>query len=671
MKVFFAPAIGLMNRLRYTSKFLMLGAAVATVILILLFSVISHLNHDIDVANNERIGVQMLKPMNRAVQYIQQHRGISAGLLGGNEALKDKRSAKEKEAADAVQQTEAVLSVSLRESAPWKKIRSEWEALRSNGLNLAAAENIKAHNVLIDQMLLFMVDIADVSDMTLDPTIDTSYMIDSIVLKMPAMLERLGQTRARGTGVLAKKEISPQMKIDLASTLAEMSSNLRAQNVNLQKVMRFAPALQGSLSGPVKEFSENVEKVFSLVREDIISERFLTPSQDYFNLTTVIIDSGYKTMFDVLIVEFESQLNLRKAAAQKALVLMLVMALGVLALVIYLAIGMYYSVINSVEIFSSSARRLADGDLTAQFDTEGHDELHAAGTDFNNMALSFRKLLGQIKQESVQLRNSAEQLSSASQQISASTGAQSDSASSMAASIEEMTVGVDHIARNAQDAQKYSRDSDSLAAEGGRIVQGVVNEIQAIAQTVNDSAAAVGALGQQSDKISAIVGTIKEIADQTNLLALNAAIEAARAGESGRGFAVVADEVRKLAERTAKSTQEIADMIDAIQSGTETAVTSMKRGVDRVASGVEQARLAGNAIEQVQQQSREVLIAVGEISVSLSEQASASTEIAQNVERIAQMAEENDAAASGNAKTAGDLRKLAESLSSEVARFRT
>ena len=274
MRIFFAPAIGLMNRLRYTSKFLMLGTAVATVILILLFSVISHLNRDIDVANNELAGVQMLKPLNRAVQYIQQHRGMSAGLLGGNEAMKDKRSAKEKEATDAVQQTELALSASLRESAAWKNIRAEWEALRSKGLSLAVADNIKAHNGLIDQVLLFMVDVADVNDMTLDPTIDTYYMMDTVVLKMPAMLERLGQTRARGTGVLAKKEISPQMKIDLASTLAEMSSTLRAQNVNLQKVMRFAPALQASLSGPGKEFSGNVEKVFSLVREDILVRAF-------------------------------------------------------------------------------------------------------------------------------------------------------------------------------------------------------------------------------------------------------------------------------------------------------------------------------------------------------------------------------------------------------------
>ena len=57
MKVIFAPAIGLMNRLRYTSKFLLLGVAVSIVILILLYSVVTTLNRNIEVANNELIGV--------------------------------------------------------------------------------------------------------------------------------------------------------------------------------------------------------------------------------------------------------------------------------------------------------------------------------------------------------------------------------------------------------------------------------------------------------------------------------------------------------------------------------------------------------------------------------------------------------------------------------------
>ena len=112
-------------------------------------------------------------------------------------------------------------------------------------------------------------------------------------------------------------------------------------------------------------------------------------------------------------------------------------------------------------------------------------------------------------------------------------------------------------------------------------------------------------------------------------------------------------------------------MIAAVQSDTATAVSSMKQGVSRVSSGVEQARLAGDAIGQVQAQSRQVLNAVSEITIALREQAAASTEIAQNVEKIAQMAEENNAAANGNAETSDSLRKLAQGLTTAIARFRT
>ena len=152
---------------------------------------------------------------------------------------------------------------------------------------------------------------------------------------------------------------------------------------------------------------------------------------------------------------------------------------------------------------------------------------------------------------------------------------------------------------------------------------------------------------------------------------MNAAIEAARAGESGRGFAVVADEVRKLAERTGKSTQEIGAMIEAIQSGTNQAVLSMKQGVSRVSAGVEEAQRAGQTIDELQGHSRRVMDAVSEITTALREQSAASTEIAQNVERIAQMAEENNAAAGSNAHTADTLRQLAETLRGEIDRFRT
>ncbi len=671
MQALFAPAVALTNRLRYRNKFLLLGSAVAVVMCVLLYSVFSFLSRDIQTAQHELSGLQMIKPLNRMAQVMQQHRGLSSGVLNGNEAMKEKRAAKEKEVVEAVAASDAALSPKIRDTQTWKSIRQDWEDIRTQGLTWTPPDNIKRHSQMIAKVLQFMVEVADDTEMTLDPAMDTYYFMDTVVSKMPAVLEQLGIARARGTGVLTKKELAPQMKIDLASQLAVMGGLLRAQNINLEKVMRYAPELQGALSVPAKEFSDGSEKLFALVRDDILGEKFVTEPQTYFGQVTQVIDLGYKVMYDTLIPQFEQQLQKRMNHATNMLYFEMGLAIAIALIVGYLGVGTYYSVINSVSNFSQGARRLADGDLTVQFDNHGADELHAAGKDFNDMAASFRSLLGGVQGDVQRINVASEQVASSSQQISASSSSQSDSASSMAAAVEETTVGIDHIAKNAQDAQDYSRRSDEVAAEGGRIVLAVVNEIQGIAQTVNQSAAAVEALGQQSGQISAIVDTIKDIADQTNLLALNAAIEAARAGESGRGFAVVADEVRKLAERTAKSTQEISGMIGAIQSGTSTAVSSMKEGVERVAAGVHQAQLAGDAISQVQTQSRQVLEAVSEISVALREQAAASTEIAQSVERIAQMAEENNIAVAGNADTADTLRNLAHTLTSAISRFRT
>jgi methyl-accepting chemotaxis protein len=660
-----------MNTLRYTSKFMLLGLAMGVVMLALVSTVYVNLSRDIATAQAELDGLQVLKPMNRLAQFMQQHRGLSSGVLNGNEAMKDKRAAKEKEVLDVLAATEAALSPRLRDSERWKSIRQAWEAIRAQGLTWTPPENIKRHTAMIDTLLIVMIDVADDSQMTLDPEMDTYYFMDTVVSKMPAMLEPLGVTRARGTGVLTKKELSPQMRIDISSLIAQMKGTLRAQNTNLEKVMLYAPALQAGLSGPTKEFSSGVEKIFALVNEDIIGEKFTTPPQEYFALTSQVIDIGYKVMFDTLIPQFERQLQDRKATAQRTLMLNVGLAVFVMLLVGYLAVGTYYSVVEGVGVFSQGAKRLAAGDFTAEFVVKGRDELHDAGIDFNNMAIAVRRLLAGVKDDVHQLHGAAARLASSSQQISASASSQSDSASSMAAAVEQMTVGVDHISRNAQDAQNFSRESDSVAEKGVVIVDGVVTQIQAIAHTVNESAVAVEALGQQSEQISAIVGTIKDIADQTNLLALNAAIEAARAGESGRGFAVVADEVRKLAERTTKSTQEIANMIGAIQSGTATAVSSMKLGVERVEAGVMQAQLAGESISQVQSQARQVVDAVSEITIALREQSAASTEIAQNVERIALAAEENNVAATGNTDTANHLRQLAEKLNREIDQFKT
>jgi|TARA_Y100000592_G_scaffold99737_1_gene176948 methyl-accepting chemotaxis protein len=314
---------------------------------------------------------------------------------------------------------------------------------------------------------------------------------------------------------------------------------------------------------------------------------------------------------------------------------------------------------------------LANGELNSPIQHQNKDEVDQLLAALATAQGNLKKLIDGIRQSALELSSSATQVQESSTTMANAGVEQADATSSMAAAVEELTVSISQISENSNDATATANAARESADNGMVTLGEVVAGIQRIAQAVETSAQAVQTLEKQSADISEIVSTITEIADRTNLLALNAAIEAARAGEQGRGFAVVADEVRKLAEQTKGSTDRISSMVFEIQNITQGAVKSMDTSVQLVQEGINQADVVNTTIQKIKSDSDRVSEAIAAIAVSMKEQSNVSIEISRNVERVAQMTEENTAAAQQNTQVAAHLSGVSQSMMNAVKVFKT
>ncbi|SFZ78017.1 methyl-accepting chemotaxis protein [Chitinimonas taiwanensis] len=349
-------------------------------------------------------------------------------------------------------------------------------------------------------------------------------------------------------------------------------------------------------------------------------------------------------------------------------------AIGVVAAVLILVlIGVLLTVLTRpLARLAQAMETLAsgEGDLTRRLEVGANDEIGRTGKAFNQLMGQLREMFVQVRAQSESVGGAAERLSNSADIVEQASNHQAEAATATAASVEQVTVSIQHIADSARDFKHSAQETGSATARGQSLVDEVAAEIDKVNRSVDALATTMDNLGHQSAKVDTIVNVIKDIADQTNLLALNAAIEAARAGEQGRGFAVVADEVRKLAARTADATVEIGQIVAEIQREIGAAGGNMRDTREQIATGVQISHRASEAIGAVRGETERLVSDVAVIADSTREQAAASTDIAQNVERISSMAQTNSHAVAEVAHAVEELEGLSRSLGELVGRFK-
>ena len=289
---------------------------------------------------------------------------------------------------------------------------------------------------------------------------------------------------------------------------------------------------------------------------------------------------------------------------------------------------------------------MADGDFTKRFEVKTKDEFGHAVAALNKLNDAVRDIVDMTQNEVLQLDKELERVRNSSQVISKSTSDVESQAMTVAAASDEMVSTTADIARNCETAAHGSDVCREITSNGVTVVQRAFNNVQQQVANTKDNSAKIELLAAKSRDISMIVSAIDDIAAQTNLLALNAAIEAARSGEAGRGFAVVADEVRNLAIRTAKSTQEINEMVQTIQEYAESASVSITNSVENMDKVANDAKELENLLNDITSHVVGLNSQITQIATSAEEQTTATGEISANAQNVTQASSEMTAQAS-------------------------
>jgi methyl-accepting chemotaxis protein len=411
---------------------------------------------------------------------------------------------------------------------------------------------------------------------------------------------------------------------------------------------------------------------------DRIKAGELTTAQDANTALAVYKESihkleGHIQEFTVLTDKVTEQAIKESLTFEKRVISILIgLALVALILAVIISFVIIASIKKPLNDLSSRITDIAqgEGDLTKRMNISGHDEIAEISRMFNQFLDKLHGIISLISSTSNQVASAASQLNSTAERIATGAEEVAAQASTVATAGEEMSATSGDIAQNCQMAAEGAQRASQSATNGSGVVEKTVMVMGQIAERVQETAKTVESLGERSDQIGAIIGTIEDIADQTNLLALNAAIEAARAGEQGRGFAVVADEVRALAERTTRATKEIGEMIKAIQRETKGAVLAMEQGVQQVEAGTIEAAKSGDALREILEQVNDVASQVNQIATAAEEQTATTSEISNNMQQITRVVQDTASGAHQSATAASQLYGNAEELQRLVRQFK-
>ncbi|WP_341649578.1 hypothetical protein [Thauera humireducens] len=291
MKALFLPAIRLLDRLNYPLKFSLILLVCGLSAAALLAQIFVSLREDMTVAEREIAGLTLFDAGFGVVLLAQQHRGLNAGVLGGSTELIPRREAKAAEIEGAISKLDAAIAA----EPMWQPLQPDWLAARgelqrilAGASQMSAPQSFKAHTEAIARLLRWIGDLGGVSGLSQDPDPATSNLIGPLLTSLPELSERLGQLRARGTNIIARREVLRADEHGVVALLAEIARTEATLLESLERAGKANAGMAAALERSRTEIAAAIANVRQAVTRDILEQQF-TPLRRPTSISTQAI----------------------------------------------------------------------------------------------------------------------------------------------------------------------------------------------------------------------------------------------------------------------------------------------------------------------------------------------------------------------------------------------
>ena len=391
MKKLLAPSIALMNRLKYPQKFILICLLLILPLALVMFLLLSNLNEGINIAQKETEGNQYLRTLRLLMEHVPQEKLLAHAYLAdksqGKPALQDKMARIEQDFG-AIQKVDQQYGSTLDTATQLNRLRQYWQSLKSSLLELETQTSDSLHDAMLGQVRSLMAHVGDTSTLILDPKLDTYYLMDATLLKLPELQDLLAQARLLGNTLIAQQNISPDEKAQLIVLSALLRSNIDDLQRNIkvgsdnsgndtikQRVLPYLDKFQASTNSFLQIHNQSLINVMQPTIQTTTYRTLVNKSlDDSFGLW----DQAVNDEDELLQARIDGFVNQRNFVTLLAAI--------VFILVLYLLIGFYQAVMRTISNLDQAAKRMVNGEETRMIRLDNRDELGQVASSFNEIA---------------------------------------------------------------------------------------------------------------------------------------------------------------------------------------------------------------------------------------------------------------------------------------------